>query len=235
MGGTQRGDSVQVLFVHGLGRTPLSGLPTLWRLRRQGHDACSFGYCASLQTFEAIRGRLEERLTRMAGQGDYAVVGHSLGGVLLRSALESLPVAVPRPTQAFLLGSPIAPARMARLLRDRWLFRLLAGDCGQLLASGERMGAIGPMAARTTSIVGIKGWKGAWSPFGGTLNDGVVAVDEVAAPWIAEEIRVPVVHTLLPSSQRVAGILLASMDLQRLPDPLRGEVSARSAGLPPHA
>ncbi len=39
-------------------------------------------------------------------------------------------------------------------------------------------------------------------------NDGVVAVGEVSAGWIANEIRVPVVHTLLPSSKHVAELIL---------------------------
>lgn len=59
-----------------------------------------------------------------------------------------------------------------------------------------------------TSIVGIKGINGKYSPFLDELNDGVVAVSEVAADWVGQEIRVPVVHTFLPSSALVARTLL---------------------------
>jgi len=199
---------MHILFIHGMGRTPLSGAPVLWRLRRGGHGTSSFGYCAAFQPFETIRDRLCRRIARLAAAGEYAVLAHSLGGVLLRSALGALPASTRQPNHVFLLGSPIAPARRAKALRNRLLYRLLAGDCGQLLGSEARMAAIGPLAAATTSIAGTRGLRGTWGPFQDEPNDGVVAVSEVAADWISEEIRIPVIHTLLPCSRLVSDILL---------------------------
>ena len=198
---------MNILFVHGMGRTPLSGAPMLWRLRHQGHATSTFGYWTALESFQTIRDRLGIRIARLAGRGAYALVGHSLGGVLLRSALETLPAAMRQPARVFLLGSPITSSLRARQLRKRFLFRLLAGDCGQLLASAERMAAIGPLAAPSTSIVGTLGLRGRWSPFQGEPNDGIVAVGEAAAPWLTEELRVPVIHTLLPASRLVSDLL----------------------------
>src|SRR6202034_4433106 len=51
--------------------------------------------------------RVARRLTQIADAGEYVLIGHSLGGVLLREALRDLPRAVRRPTRLFLLGSPI--------------------------------------------------------------------------------------------------------------------------------
>jgi len=195
-----------------MGRTPLSGLPTLWRLAKAGHSTSSFGYWTSLGSFEAIRTRLLARLARVAEKGPYVVVGHSLGGVLLRSALAGLPAGIRPPEHVYLLGSPITSARLARSLSRNWLYRLLAGDCGQLLASQDRMGAIGQPPVATTCIVGTRGLNGRLSPFGQELNDGVVAVSEVAAPWVAEEIRVPLMHTFLPASRCVAEILVERLN-----------------------
>lgn len=191
-----------------MGRTPLSGLPLLWRLERAGHAVQVFGYSPALETFEGIRARLRRRLERLAGQGDYALVGHSLGGVLLRGALGDLPPEVPRPRRLFLLGSPLRVPRLARRLRRRCLYRILAGDCGQLLASGRRLGAIGPVEVPTTGLVGISGPRRAAGPFGHEPNDGIVAESEVRAAWVGDVVRVPVLHTFLPSSGRVAEILL---------------------------
>lgn len=81
-------------------------------------------------------------------------------------------------------------------------------DCGELLASQERMAVIGSLAVQTTNIIGVKGWRGKFSPFGDDENDGVVAVSEVYAEWVGEEIHVPVIHTLLPASWQVASIIL---------------------------
>jgi len=204
---------MRVLFIHGMGRTPLSGLPVLWRLRRQGHTTSSFGYCAAVQDFRTIRDQLVRRLIRLAERGPYVVVAHSLGGVLLRGALAQLPEVTPRPRLVFLLGSPVQASRWARRLQDRLWYRVLTGDCGQLLASPERMAAIGPVFGPCLSLVGTRGLSGVWGPFQGEPNDGVVAISEAAANWITQEIRLPVVHTLLPASGRVAAILLDRLRL----------------------
>ena len=61
-------------------------------------------------------------------------------------------------------------------------------------------------------IVGTGGrsWKD--SLFGGELNDGVVSVSEASAEWIIDQVRVPTVHTFLPSSKRVAEIILERVE-----------------------
>src|SRR5262245_34215628 len=82
---------LQALFVHGMGRTPLSGWPLLRSLRRAGLATSSFGYVVLLEDFEQIRQRLASRIAALGARGDYVLIGHSLGGVLLRAALNSLP------------------------------------------------------------------------------------------------------------------------------------------------
>ena len=63
----------------------------------------------------------------------------------------------------------------------------------------------------TTSIAGVGGprWKaGPWSGFGGEPNDGVVALSEVSAGWIDDQVMLGTIHTLLPMSRRAAAIIL---------------------------
>ena len=157
---------MHVLFVHGMGRTPISGMPILFRLRANGYAVSVFGYSAAFNDFDAIRNRLRIRIIQMASQGDYVLVGHSLGGVLLRSALQELPHGMNPPKHLFLLGSPVRPAILAKKLRKRFIYRAITGDCGQLLASSLRMKAIGPVNVQTTSILGTPGFYGEHSPFG---------------------------------------------------------------------
>jgi pimeloyl-ACP methyl ester carboxylesterase len=199
---------MHILFVHGMGRTPLSGAPILVRLKMGGHQVSVFGYSTALNAFDSIRDRLHKRIIDIARAGDYAVIGHSLGGVLLRSALSKLPQGVDQPKHLFLLGSPMRSARLAKGLRSRLLFRAMAGDCGQLLASDQRMSLIGSASTNTTVIIGTRGFQGARSPFKSELNDGVVAESEVRANWAPDEVFVPVIHTLLPASALVAEIIL---------------------------
>ena len=202
---------MQALFVHGMGRSPLSGWPLMARLRAQGIRTHALGYATPFQSFAAIRARLVRRIQALSAHGDYVLIGHSLGGVLLRAAVAALPPSTPPPRHLFLLGSPIQASRFAQNLQRNWLFRLLAGDCGQLLASPARMALIGPVNAPTTSVAGTRGWKGRLNPFEGELNDGIVSLTEIRADWITEEICLPVIHTYLPSNKQVSEIIQARL------------------------
>jgi len=199
---------VQALFVHGMGRSSLSGWRLLVRLKALGITPHAFGYVATFQNFGSIRKRLVTKIHTLSADGDYVLIGHSLGGVLLRAAVASLPAGTRRPRRIFLLGSPIKPARLAQKLQRNWIFRVLAGDCGQLLASPTRMEQIEASPVPTTSILGVTGWKGRLNPFNGEMNDGIVSVSEAGAAWVTEEIRIPTIHTYLPSNSHVCKIIL---------------------------
>jgi len=199
---------MQLLFVHGMGRSPLSGWPMLRRLKRRGIAVATFGYVTARPDFEAIRQRLQARIERLAQQGDYAFAGHSLGGVLLRAALANLPPEVAPPKRLFLIATPVHASRLARKFQHRLAYRMLTGDCGRLLASDARMAALPLPCVPTTAIIGTRGLPWKPDPFLGEPNDGVVAVSEVCAGWLADQVRIPAVHTLIPASRAVADIIL---------------------------
>ena len=199
---------MQLLFVHGMGRSPLSGGLMLWLLKRAGFRVRVFGYSVSFDDFVGIRARLVERISQVAAQGDYVLVGHSLGGVLLRAALNDLPSGTRKASHLFLLGSPVRPARLANRLRNNLIYKTITRDCGRLLGSAERMAELGPVAVPTTVVVGVRGLPWPKDPFDGELNDGVVARSEVCADWAGEEVHVPVGHTFLPASRCVARLIL---------------------------
>lgn len=199
---------MQALFVHGMGRSPVSGWPLLWQLRRAGLETSAFGYAVTFEDFARIRRRLAPRLLALAARGSYILIGHSLGGVLLRAVVNSLPPGTRQPSRMFLLGVPIRPARLAQTLGKNPIYRALTRDCGQLLGSPVRMSEVGPSSVPTTVIAGVRGLTGRHSPFGSEPNDGLVSVSEVSAEWLIDQVQVPIVHTVLPSSKRVAGIIL---------------------------
>ena len=199
---------MHALFVHGMGRSPISGWPLLRRLRRAGLRTSAFGYSAAFEDFSAIRNRLATSISLIASQGDYVVVGHSLGGVLLRAALNSLPPGTKVPAHVFLLGSPCQPARLAQRLTNNFLYRALTGDCGQLLGSASRMAEVGATTVPTTSIAGIRSLALTRRLFGGEPNDGVVSLSEVSAAWSGSPVCVPALHTLLPTNRGVTQIIL---------------------------
>ncbi len=199
---------MQVLFVHGMGRSPVSGWPLLRRLRRAGLRTYSFGHFVCRESFAVIVDRLAKQLADIASAGEYVLIGHSLGGVLLRQALRSLPRATRQPKRLFLLGSPVQMSSIAARMGSNPLYRLLTGDCGLMLGSQERMAALGPPAVPVTAVVGVRGW----TPISGLLpqesHDGIVTLSEVSAPWLTDMVQLPVMHTFLPSDARVTAVIL---------------------------
>ncbi len=198
---------MQVLYVHGMSRSPLSGWPMLYRLRRAGWHTEVFGYSTALRSFAEIEARLRVRIERLAAQGEYVLVCHSLGGTLTRGALAGLPSGVRAPAHVFLLGSPVQPSRLAQKLRQHPVYRLLTGDCGQLLGDAKRMAAIPPVRTPCTAIVGTRGFPYTRRYFRGEANDGVVGASETAADWLVEPVVLPIMHTWMPGSGRVTEVV----------------------------
>jgi hypothetical protein len=196
---------MNLLFIHGMGRSSLSAWPLLRMLKIAGIITYTFNYSTMFEDFKSIEKRLIKKLSNL---NDYVVVGHSLGGVLIRSALNNLPKNACLPKHVFLLGSPQKESLLAVKFSSNLLFKLLTTDCGKLLSSSERMSSIKSIAIPTTVIIGTKNIPFLSLLFSGETNDGIVSESEVKANWAINEIYVPVIHSLLPSSKYVSKIIL---------------------------
>lgn len=201
---------MDILLAHGLGRTPLSMFGLAPALRRAGHHTLFFGYSPTLESVASIADRLTERLRGLARQRrPVGVVGHSLGGLLLRMALPRVPeLAVHR---LVMLGTPNRPPRLARRASLWPPFRWLTRDCGRFLACAEYLPELPLPAVPYTLIAGTAGPRGRWSPFGDEANDGVVAVSEVAFRDTDQPILFPVLHTFLMNDACVQGTIVRIM------------------------
>jgi len=182
--------------VHGLGRTPAS-LARLGRtLKRAGHAQQYLAYFAFAESYEEIRGRVITRLRKLAADPQpVALVGHSLGGLLLRHALVEVPEL--QVHQLIMLGTPNRPPRRAREA-VRWLpFRLFARSCGEVLASPEFYGELPAPVVPYTIIAGTGGHSLLAGPFGHEPHDGFVAVAETPIRDTDQPILLPVAHTFM--------------------------------------
>jgi hypothetical protein len=200
---------MHLLLVHGMGRTQLSLVRLASFLRRAGHTTEQVGYVAATEPFARIVDRTQSRLEGTAARGKpYAVIGHSLGGLILRAALDGI---TPAPRHFIMLGTPNQPPRLAQRLRRFWPYRLLCGESGQLLAQPDFLVHLPRPAVPYTIIAGSKGPRGRWSPFGDIPNDWVVAVEETRLRLDDEIIVLPVGHTFMMNDRRVrevvAGVL----------------------------
>lgn len=197
------GEPLQVLFVHGLGRSPLCGAALLRQLRYAGCRPSNFAYLAALESVDRIVTRLVRSLQVMARRGDYLVIGHSLGGVLLRLALQRLPTGTRLPHQLVLIASPVKSSRLARWGQKNRLVQLFSSECGALLASERRMTQLGPPPVPTLCVVGTQGLERSRAAFLGQPNDGVLAQYEVLAPWADAVWYISDNHLDLPSNPQL--------------------------------
>lgn len=209
---------MQLLLVHGLGRTPLSLFGLAAALRREGHRTRLFGYLPLLESVPGILRRLTRTLHDLSRcNRPVGLVGHSLGGLFLRMALPKVPPL--RVHHLVTLGTPASPPRAARLAR-KYLppFRLFAGECGRFLSSPEAFAALPPITVPFTTIAGTAGPRGRFSPFGNELNDGVVAVEETRVAGTEPELF-PVLHTFLMDAVAVRARISAIMSEGRVSSP----------------
>jgi hypothetical protein len=134
------------------------------------------------------------------GQEPYVAIGHSLGGLALRVALTGLE---PAPAHLVMLGTPNQSPRLARRLSRNWLYRLLCGESGQLLARDDFFAQLPQPTMPYTIIAGAAGSRGRFSPFGHDINDWLVAVEETKLRASDHPMILPVGHTFMMNDREV--------------------------------
>ncbi|MDY3560451.1 alpha/beta hydrolase [Gemmata sp. JC673] len=197
---------MQLLLVHGLGRTPLSLFGLGAALRNAGHHVRYFGYSPTLEPLARILGRLRSHLSKLAVRGHpVGLVGHSLGGILLRTAIPAVPGL--RVHHFATLGTPTSVPRMA-VLAWNWVppFRLWTRDCGRFLTSRQAFADLPPITVPFTPIAGTAGPCGRYSPFQNDPNDGVVSVSEAELPGHTLTLF-PAVHTWIMDHRHLQNYL----------------------------
>ena len=201
---------MHILLVHGLGRTPLSFVALSAALRRHGHTPHLFGYVAAVESWQRILRRLRMRLYRLAeADSEYALVGHSLGGVLIATALsEPWPSDLARPLQVITLGTPVRPPRLARTASRYAPFELFTGEAGRKLCEVRTYDALESPRFTWTAIYGTAGPR--LRVFGNAPNDGLVAASETQTD-AADCFEVTALHTFLPSHARSRALVLHAL------------------------
>jgi pimeloyl-ACP methyl ester carboxylesterase len=190
----------RVVLVHGLWMHGAAMLPLGWRISRCGFAVGHFSYRSVRRTLEENAQQLADRL---CGQdaGTLHVVGHSLGGLVVLRALALR--AEPRVRRVVLMGSPltgsVAGRALARFRAGRWMLGrslpLWSEGAPPPVPPGVEVGVI------AGSLPLGLGRLFARLP---TPNDGVATFEETQHPGAVDSIVLPVNHTGMLLSARVA-------------------------------
>jgi len=182
---------MRTFLLHGLGRTPASMTWLARRLRRAGHSTSVFGYLVLAADLDTIARRFTDRVAHelaadaarngRAEPPPYAIIGHSLGGIIARLASPHLPGGLSR---FVMMGPPNHPPAVARALGGNPLFRWLSGNAGAMLTSPEFYRRLPRPDVPTLVIAGDRGPSTPWLPFAGSPNDGIVRVAEARIPGV---------------------------------------------------
>ena len=187
-----------VILAHGLWVPGIVMLPLAARLAHAGFRCRSFSYFGSARPLAEHAERLA-RLARETGPAHF--VGHSLGGLVILEALNAhRDVDVGR---AVLLGTPArgcyAARRFANCPGGRWMLGKSEEQWRENCAwSWERSEELGVIAGSLP--LGLGRLFGALPG----VNDGVVTVEESAVEGMSEQIVLPVGHSAMLVSSRVA-------------------------------
>jgi len=193
-------DKEAVLLLHGAWMNPLVMAYLAGALRSEGFAAHALGYRTMRDPLEAHLSRLANGIARLDAARVH-LVGHSLGGVIVMRYLQR--AADHRIRRAVLLGSPVAGCRAATNFAERAGGELMMGQSLAVwrepvdvsVDSRFEIGAIAGTRALGLARMVMR------LP---APNDGVVCLDETKFPALRDHLVLPVGHTLMLMSPRVA-------------------------------
>lgn len=191
---------MRAILIHGMGRTPASMVILGIRLRFAGIRPSLFAYSPTFEKWDGCVKRLARFIERRTAGKQYIIVGHSLGTVLTRGVLPQLSN---KPVACFFIAPPSRASKVARKFAPRFLYRLLTGEMGQLLADEKFMAAL-PLPSMPTRIyAGTKGLPARFSFFGDEPNDGILTVKETEIPNVPVQ-TIPAMHTFIMNRKAIA-------------------------------
>ncbi|SCZ50148.1 esterase/lipase family protein [Thiohalomonas denitrificans] len=187
-----------VVLVHGLWMTGAEMALLRRRLSRCGYRTYQFRYRSLRRDLSANAHRLHRFLATVPGDTVH-LVGHSLGGLVIRKLFQQFPQQ--RPGRIVTLGTPHNASAVARYLRRFRAGRVLLGRSAQALCSEltpwEGVRELGVIAG--TLALGMGRFLVRLPS-----NDGVVAVEETSLENATDRIDLPVSHMGLIVAASVA-------------------------------
>jgi pimeloyl-ACP methyl ester carboxylesterase len=211
-----------VVLVHGLGRSRASMSKLAEALEAQGWAVLDMGYPSTRRSLQEHAAQLGGLLDHLAADGASQVdfVTHSLGGIVVRSALarndrwrEQLKMG-----RLAMLAPPSQGSSFAQALKDFVPFRMVMGEVGPQLAVDEA-GAVPAPDCRFGVVAAQRGDGGGWNPMLKGADDGVVTVEETKLEGMEDFLLVRGTHTFVMDKPKVVAAVLQYLETGDFGDP----------------
>ncbi|MBI2992864.1 MAG: alpha/beta fold hydrolase [Gammaproteobacteria bacterium] len=213
-----------VVLVHGLWFNGLDMSLLRLRLNRAGYNARQFSY-PSVRSSPLMNAMALNAFMRRLNSDTVHLVGHSLGGIIIRHLLQEYPDQ--RPGRVVTLGTPHHSSSAARTL-SHWLpGRIVLGKSVHdgLLGGAPRW----PAQRELGCIAGtLRLGMGTIVPGIPRPSDGTVAVEETQLSEMRDHIALPVSHFGMLLSSRVAKEVVHFLRHGRFSDHAAREFKAKS-------
>jgi len=197
------GQGSEIVLVHGLWFGAWSLAPLARRLERSGLPVRRFSYRSTRGSLDEHAARLH-RFVKRSSCGQRHFIGHSLGGLVILRMLMAFDDI--EPGRVVFLGSPLKGSRVAKKAGKLPGATALLGGVRETLESGYTAFSGGREAGM---IAGDRPIGLGWLVGGmGGPGDGTVALEETRANWLDEHRVLPVTHTGMIYSPRVASLAL---------------------------
>ena len=218
MAPTPKGDRA-VILLHGLGRGRAIMRRMECALLATGWVVANVGYPSLRRPLDhhadAVRGIA--RAMHADGARQIALVGHSLGGLVARTAAAGAAADGWPLGRMVLLGSPARGSIVAQALKNIAPFRIITGDCGQAVTPHRAVKV--PVPATQIAVIAGGNGNAGYNPFLHGDNDGIVTVAETRLPGMeADFLILRSLHPRLPLQRDAVAATVRFLDTGRLGD-----------------
>jgi pimeloyl-ACP methyl ester carboxylesterase len=209
------------ILLHGLGHHP-GGMDRLTEtLGRAGWAVANVGYPSLRRPVEdhAIAASRIARAMVEDGAETVSMVGHSLGGLVARSAMARACADGWKPGRLVLIGSPARGAAIADVLKSVTAYQMLTGSCGQAVTAAGAANVPLPECEGILIVAGGNGARG-FNPLLRGDNDGIVSVHETHLLGGVESdlVLVPSIHSSLAGHPMAVAAAHGFLETGSVPD-----------------
>lgn len=223
-----------VVLIHGLAAPRAMMWRIKWLLERKyGRRTINIGYNSMIHDIPTIAEQIARRLAELNIR-EFDAVTHSMGGVLLRWAMNNQPM--PRLRRAVLVTPPNQGVWVAEFMERKlgavapliWgqaVLQLRRGNLGLAAQAGRLSGAeIGVIAGGSGTPKGLRNWFGIPGD-----NDGIVAVEETIMPGMKDFVLLNENHMSVILSSQTAHMVNLFLEHGVFRPRIKGELPGAAA------